>query len=109
MGDASGIGPEIIMKSLGHAEVYGYCRPLVIGDAGRLGKAALIVNSVVNVNAIDNLSQARFTPGIADCIDFQPIPENPSWGKISPICGVMAYQWVARAVALGKPGEIDAI
>jgi 4-hydroxythreonine-4-phosphate dehydrogenase len=109
MGDASGIGPEIIMKSLGHAEVYGYCRPLVIGDAGRLGKAALIVNSVVNVNAIDNLSQARFTPGIADCIDLKLIPENLTWGKLSPICGDAAYQFVVRAVELAKTGEIDAI
>jgi 4-hydroxythreonine-4-phosphate dehydrogenase len=109
MGDASGIGPEIIMKSLGHAEVYGYCRPLVIGDAGRLGKAALIVNSVVNVNAIDNLSQAQFTPGIADCIDLRLIPEHLPWGRLSPICGDAAYQFVVRAVELAKTGEIDAI
>src|SRR5271165_3411943 len=35
-GDAAGIGPEVIMKGLGHGEVFDYCRPLVIGDAGRL-------------------------------------------------------------------------
>jgi 4-hydroxythreonine-4-phosphate dehydrogenase len=109
MGDASGIGPEIIMKSLGHAEVYGYCRPLVIGDAARLAKAALIVNSVVHVNAIDNLSQAQFTPGMADCIDLRLIPENLPWGRLSPTCGDAAYQFVVRAVELAKTGEIDAI
>jgi 4-phospho-D-threonate 3-dehydrogenase / 4-phospho-D-erythronate 3-dehydrogenase len=81
MGEASVIGPEIIMKSLSHAEVYGYCRPLVIGDAGRLAKAALIVKSVVNVNAIDNLSQAQFTPGIADCIDLRLSAWNRDRGE----------------------------
>src|ERR1700722_9116728 len=63
MGDASGVGPEIIMKSLAHFEIYGRCRPLVIGDAGQLRKAASLVDSGVTVNPIDHPSQARFTPG----------------------------------------------
>ena len=66
MGDASGVGPEIIMKGLAHFEIYGRCRPLVIGDAGQLRKAASLVDSGVTVNPIDHPSQARFTPGIAD-------------------------------------------
>jgi len=33
MGDAAGVGPEVIMKALAHAEVYALCRPLVVGDA----------------------------------------------------------------------------
>jgi 4-phospho-D-threonate 3-dehydrogenase / 4-phospho-D-erythronate 3-dehydrogenase len=109
MGDASGIGPEIIMKSLGHAEVYGFCRPLVIGDARRLCEAARIVDCRVKVNAIDDLSHAQFKPGIADCIDLGLIPENLPWGRLSPICGDAAYQFVVRAVELADRGEIDAI
>jgi hypothetical protein len=36
MGDAAGIGPEIIMKALAHGQVYERCRPLVTGaDRGR--------------------------------------------------------------------------
>jgi 4-hydroxythreonine-4-phosphate dehydrogenase len=109
MGDASGIGPEIIMKGLAHFEIYGRCRPLVIGDAGRLRKAASLVDSEVTVNPIDHPSQARFTPGIADCIDLRLIPENLPWGRLSPICGDAAYQFIVRAVQLAKNGEIDAI
>ena len=109
MGDASGIGPEIIMKGLGHFEIYDRCRPLVIGDAGRLREAARLVDSGVTVNAIDHPSQARFTPGIADCIDLRLIPENLPWGRLSPICGDAAYQFIVRAVELAKRGEIDAI
>ena len=33
MGDASGIGPEIIMKALARPEVHAMCRPLVVGEA----------------------------------------------------------------------------
>ena len=36
MGDAAGVGPEIIVKALAHADLYDRCRPLVIGDAARL-------------------------------------------------------------------------
>ena len=45
MGDAAGVGPEIIMKSLAHREVYEQCRPLVIGDAERLRQAGQICAS----------------------------------------------------------------
>jgi 4-phospho-D-threonate 3-dehydrogenase / 4-phospho-D-erythronate 3-dehydrogenase len=109
MGDASGIGPEIIMKSLGHSEVYNYCRPLIIGDAGRLREAARIVDSTVIVNAIDDPSQAKFVFGAADCIDMSLIPKNLPWGKLSPICGDAAYQFIVRAVQLAEKEDIDAI
>jgi 4-phospho-D-threonate 3-dehydrogenase / 4-phospho-D-erythronate 3-dehydrogenase len=109
MGDAAGIGPEIIMKGLAHFEIYDRCCPLVIGDAGRLREAARLVDSGVTVNPIDHPPQARFTPGIADCIDLRLIPENLPWGRLSSICGDAAYQFIVRAVELAKSGEIDAI
>ncbi len=109
MGDASGIGPEIIMKVLGHPEVYSWCRPLVIGDAGRLRAAGHLVLSTITVNPILEISQARFTPGIADCFDLGLIPEGLPWGKLSSICGDAAYQFIVRAVELAQSGKIDAI
>jgi len=76
MGDAAGIGPEIIIKSLGHPDLYDRCRPLVIGDARRLREAGRIVNSKLEVNAINHPSEAQFRLGIADCIDLNLIPEG---------------------------------
>ena len=49
MGDAAGVGPEVIMKSLAHSELYTQCRPLVIGDADRLREAGRIVGSSLEV------------------------------------------------------------
>jgi 4-phospho-D-threonate 3-dehydrogenase / 4-phospho-D-erythronate 3-dehydrogenase len=109
MGDAAGIGPEIIMKSLGHSDLYDRCRPLVFGDAGRLREAARIVNSKLDINAINNPSEAKFRFGTADCIDLKLIPEGLPWGQLSAICGDAAYQFIARAVELAKTGQIDAI
>jgi 4-hydroxythreonine-4-phosphate dehydrogenase len=109
MGDASGIGPEVIMKGLGHEEVFGYCRPLVIGDAGRLREAGRIVGSEVAIHAIDNASQSEFKPRMVNCIDLRLIPEGLPWGVLSPISGEAAYRYIVRAVELASSGEIDAI
>ena len=46
MGDPSGIGPEIVMRSLAHDDVYATCRPLVVGDAERLRRAGAIPRGV---------------------------------------------------------------
>ncbi len=52
MGDATGVGPEIIVKSLTHDTVYQQCRPLVIGDARRLERANEIVGGSAKVRRI---------------------------------------------------------
>jgi 4-hydroxythreonine-4-phosphate dehydrogenase len=109
MGDAAGIGPEITMKSFGHSELYDWCRPLVIGDAGRLREAGRIVNSQLEVNAINSPSDAKFRFAIADCIDLKLIPEGLPWGRLSSVCGDAAYQYLAHAVELAKASQIDAI
>ena len=109
MGDAAGIGPEIIMKSLGHSELYDRCRPLVIGDGTRLREAGRIVDSKLAVNAINNPSDAKFRFGSADCIDLKLIPEGLPWGRLSSICGDAAYQYLARAVGLAERRQINAI
>ena len=40
MGDAAGIGPEIIVKALAGPAVYRIARPMVIGDRARLARYA---------------------------------------------------------------------
>ena len=40
MGDPAGIGPEVVLKALRHAEVFDRCRPLVLGDRRILERAA---------------------------------------------------------------------
>jgi 4-phospho-D-threonate 3-dehydrogenase / 4-phospho-D-erythronate 3-dehydrogenase len=109
MGDAAGIGPEIIMKSLGHSDLYHRCRPLVIGDAGRLRDAGEIVDCELEISAINSPSEAKFVFGAVDCIDLNLIPPGLPWARLSPICGDAAYQYLARAVELAQTGKIDAI
>lgn len=109
MGDAAGVGPEIIMKSLAHRSVYDGCRPLVIGDAKRLVDAGQRVGVELRVRAIAEPSEARFAFGEVDCIDLGLIPPDLPYGKLSAIAGDAAYRYIARTVALTSSGALDAI
>ncbi|QIE30161.1 4-hydroxythreonine-4-phosphate dehydrogenase (plasmid) [Caballeronia sp. SBC1] len=109
MGDAAGVGPEIIMKSLAHESVYAQCRPLVIGDSARLRDAARRSGVSLDVRSIERPADAEFRHGVVDCIDLGLIPADLPYGKLSAIAGDAAYQYIARTVELTSAGELDAI
>jgi 4-hydroxythreonine-4-phosphate dehydrogenase len=111
MGDAAGIGPEVIMKSMAHPELYELCRPIVIGDAVRLEEAGRVVGSDLKICSLlsDEFDQATFCPGTVDCIDLKLIPSDLPWGKLSPIAGDAAYRYIAEAAKLALAGKVGAI
>jgi 4-phospho-D-threonate 3-dehydrogenase / 4-phospho-D-erythronate 3-dehydrogenase len=109
MGDAAGVGPEIIVKALAAPEVHALCRPLVIGDAGRLRAAARIVGSPLAVHPVQSPREAEFRPEAIDCVDLALIPGELPFGRLSAVAGDAAYQFIARAVGLALAGEIAAI
>ena len=111
LGDAAGVGPEIIMKTLGHADLYEQCRPLVIGDTLRLRQAGRIVGSELAVSSLsqDQADEARYVPGTVDCIDLKLIPEDLPWGKLSPVAGDAAFRYIEMAARLAAEGRVQAI
>lgn len=109
MGDASGIGPEIIVKALARSDILAICRPLVVGAATRLQEAAGIVHAELTVNALKTPAEARYAPGSVDCIDLNLIPPGHPFGKLSPICGEGAFRYIERATQLVMSGEADVI
>jgi 4-phospho-D-threonate 3-dehydrogenase / 4-phospho-D-erythronate 3-dehydrogenase len=111
MGDAAGVGPEVVVKSLAHADLYDRCRPVVIGDAKRLQAAARLTGSNLVIRALspDNVAGARYEAGTIDCIDLQLIPDDLPWGKLSPVAGNAAYQFIKTATELAVAGAVEAI
>lgn len=111
MGDAAGVGPEVIMKCLAHTELYPECRPLVIGDAERLREAGRIVSSHLKVNgfSVAEFEKANYLPGTVDCVDLKLIPKDLPWGKISVVAGDAAFRYVEVAAQLAMSGKVDAI
>lgn len=109
MGDAAGVGPEIIVKVLTSDEIHGICRPLVIGDAARLRQAIEIVGASLTVNAVEKPEDARYTSGILDCIDLACIPADLAFGEISSAAGEGAYRFIEKATQLAVEKHVHAI
>ncbi len=109
MGDPAGIGPEVIMKSLAHAELYQRCRPLVSGDAERLRQAGRIVGVKLAVNPVRSPADGKYQAGTVDVIDLAVVPRDLPFGKVSAAGGEAAFRFIEKAAQLVTAGEADAI
>src|SRR5699024_11009225 len=110
MGDAAGVGPEIIIKSLQSRKVYETSHPLVISDAKLLEQATNVLNSDLNIKRIDK--ETEFTSvefGEIACYDLNLIPADLSYGQVSPEAGHAAFEYLRTTIELANEERIDAI
>jgi 4-hydroxythreonine-4-phosphate dehydrogenase len=109
MGDAAGIGPEIIAKALADTELRSNARMLVIGDLKRMQQALDIVSSPLAINKVAEPADAVFAEGTMDVLDVPCIPADLPWGELSAEAGHGAYLFIEKAVELAMAHEVDAI
>ena len=110
MGDAAGTGPEIITKALADPVVTAQCRPLVIGDAATLERAVRFTGAAVKVRGISALREAQFAPGTIDVLDLANIdPAKLRLGRVDPMAGAAAYDYIKRATELALAGDVGAV
>lgn len=109
MGDPAGIGPEIVMRSLGHPAVYEQCRPFVVGDAGRLRMAGDLAGSLLALRPVNGPGEAVFAAGTVDVVDLALVPGRLPFGQVSAIAGEAAYRFIEHACRIAQAGEADAI
>ncbi|MFQ6095817.1 MAG: 4-hydroxythreonine-4-phosphate dehydrogenase PdxA [Candidatus Bathyarchaeia archaeon] len=110
MGDAAGVGPEVIAKALSLGEIYRICRPIVIGDVRVMEQAVKIAQVNLRVNPVSDLKDARFQHGVIDVLDLENIDlDKLEMGRVSVITGRAAVEYVERAVELALNSEIHAI
>src|SRR5689334_14241240 len=109
MGDPAGVGPEVVVKALMRPEVYERCRPLVVGDAGRLRAAVEITGAGLAVAPVDGPEDAAYERGAVDLVDLDCVPDDLPFGELSPVAGEAAYRFIAAAVELATSGRVGAI
>jgi 4-hydroxythreonine-4-phosphate dehydrogenase len=105
MGDAAGIGPEIILKSL--ADAYPQtCRPLVVGSLRIFERVSQVVKSPLTLNPVQSPEEGNYRPGIMNILDTkEPSPESSPFGQVSPAAGkgaMVAYR-MAYQISLDYP------
>jgi 4-phospho-D-threonate 3-dehydrogenase / 4-phospho-D-erythronate 3-dehydrogenase len=109
MGDAAGVGPEIVMKALAHPDVYARCRPFVVGDVARLAQAAKLAGVSSGLRRVAGPEEARFDAGTVDCLDLGLIPAGLAFGQVSAAAGHAAHEYVRVATGLAMAGRIEAL
>jgi 4-hydroxythreonine-4-phosphate dehydrogenase len=109
MGDGAGVGPEVVVGALMEPEVAERCRPVVIGDAGRLQAAADALGLSPEIVPITEVSEAVFAPGRINVIDLGLLPADLPWGRLSPVAGHAAYEYVRVAAELAMAGAVQGI
>lgn len=107
MGDPAGIGPEIICKALLEKDLYKNCCPVVIGNAEIIDYLKEKLNLIFRINKISKVSDAKFSYGEIDVLDL-PINYEFKPGRLSKGNGKVALDYIHKAVALLKDGQIDA-
>lgn len=110
MGDAAGIGPEIIAMALSFPEVHQLCRPLVIGDAATIRDTLKTMTTEIKVEEIKRVDNAKFNKGVIEVLDLHNIdPRVLLKGRVVPMLGRAAFEYLQRAAGLALSGKIQAI
>ncbi len=95
MGDAAGIGPEVVVKALADGSLRDICDCKVIGDRVHLERIAVSLGIDTSV--------------LTDVCDLKNLPGEPPVGVDDAVTGRAAAESIIKAVDLWRSGEIDAI
>src|SRR5581483_10101837 len=110
MGDAAGISPEIIVKSLADPAAARDCIPLVLGDRRVLERAMDATGVRVPIRTIASAAEAEGRPSTIELVDYANVDiANHRWGEVNPAHGEAAVHYTREAGRLALAGEIDAM
>jgi 4-hydroxythreonine-4-phosphate dehydrogenase len=110
MGDAAGVGPEIIDKALAKKEFYDIARPIVIGDASVIEDALKVAKVKVDINSVKDISEAKYEHGTIEVIDLKNIQLSElKMGQVQAMAGKASVKYVEKAVEMALENKIDAI
>lgn len=107
MGDAAGIGPEIVLRSLETGALRGALRCIIVGDLAHLRKVASAFD--IRVKLVSFTSNLEPDVESVEVFDLANLPDHFQTGIDSPISGKAAAENVIAAVKLWRDGVIDAV
>ena len=109
MGDPTGIGPEIIAKTLAGTEINKLCRTLVMGDASALQRGIEIVGAPLRLTTLPaGVPPEEPEPGV---LYLRPLsrlsPSDMEFGKPTAAGGDAVFRYISEAAKLCISGEAD--
>lgn len=105
MGDASGIGPEIVAKTLAN----GSERAVVFGSYVVMSDIVRRLGLDVAVRSIADPEEPRFQPLSIEVVEATQIMVPPPIGTVSAISGQASFDAIVAAIAAAKAGTVSGI
>lgn len=109
MGDAAGIGPEIVLKTLADFQVMRDYPAFVIGDAGILIRDEAHFGCDLKIRTIDKVSDHQPQPGVLDVLRVSSLPHHLPYGQISAAAGSAAFDAIRNGIDLAMQRQISAL
>jgi len=112
MGDAAGIGPEIIVKTFANVALCVEQPSFVIGDAGVLRRQAAALNVELAIREVNSIAEVVPQPGVLEVLQVpgaDALPENLAVGEVSAAAGQAAFDAIRTGIELAVRGDIAGI
>lgn len=112
MGDPAGIGPEICLKLLEHAEVARVCTPIVFGDLSVLKRVATRLGREFTAPVYEWTDWTEHADGVTapSVLDLKILNgSDVEPGKVNARCGEAAYRYVLASIDAGLGATVAAV
>ncbi len=113
MGDAAGIGPEVIVRACAEPQVHQCCRPIVVGHPEVLREAIKLLGFDSRVIEVKELSELNGLETSPDSLMVVPIGSDEvlavPHGKVDARTGHAAFEAVDWAIEQTLSGPFDGI
>jgi len=112
MGDAAGIGPEIVLKTFADAAWIAEHPSFVIGDAGILRRQASMLGLALDIREASSVADIAPQAGVLDVLrapGTNPLPADLPIGAVNAAAGQAAFEAIRTAIDLAVRGEIAGI
>ena len=107
LGDAAGVGPEIITKLAAENFYDQYCRPVILGDARVFERGARVNGVSVKTQIISDIGEATWEDGIPILDQKDLDPEEVPFGQLSIASGRACLNLLKLGIELFQEGKID--
>jgi 4-hydroxythreonine-4-phosphate dehydrogenase len=111
MGDPSGVGPEVIAKTLAMPEIQAACRPLVLGDPVAMERALSVTCTRLALQIVaDIFTDSVFSPNAINLLPLSHLSsDDMEFGRPSKEAGDAMFRYIEEAVRLCLRGEAAAM
>ena len=109
LGDAAGVGPELVAKCAAARFYEEFCRPVIIGDLRVLERALAVIQAdeQVKLQVIDNMEDADWHKGLPVLDQKNLDPEKVPFGTKTVESGKACLDMLKLGVELWQEGKIS--